>query len=607
MKIARKIFIALLTVVLAIGTSIPASTKSLSTTKTATTIDYQLQAILEDAKNTDKIPVDIWLHETITEAVKETKVFTEIGFNKSTILADAKGNISNEKVDEYIQTKRTLYARERTDQYVAFRADYSNIQGLQETQKSSTTLFYSQYAPMISAELSPMEIKRIANDCRVQTIYYSPRVTLTPSSDISIQSIRADYTRDTLNVSGTGIKIGLLEAEGLPNPNLIASSIEYDSNVSLSYNQHASIVASIMCGASTTIDGITYEGIVPDASLYATHCGLGGHANWRAAVEWLLSEKVHVINMSANFDYINTNYYGPNEKWLDHIAINHNVHFVNSAGNSSMDRQIRGPGMAYNILTVGAIDDHNTNDSTSEISDDSLATFSGYVEAVSMENENELHPTNKPDLVAPGVDINTPAYYGENISDKSGTSYAAPHITAVVAQLCQRRPTLKVQQDAVKAILTASIPHTEHRYVPTNLNYDKYGAGVVDAQSAYYVTDNYRFRIGTFAANETDGATKTYTFEVFPSDETIRISLSWLKYAYISENHVDDNPNHDAPLADLDLYVYGPDGEPRGTSAQYYNNTEIIEIPEVEPGIYTIVIEQYIPSDRAVYFAVAWW
>lgn len=207
MKMTRKIFVALLAAILSIGTSIPASTKSLSTSKIKTTIDYQLQAILEDAKSTDKIPVDIWLYETTTDAAKETKVLTEIGFNKSTILADTKGKVSNEEVDEYIQTKRTLYARERTEQYAAFRADYSNIQELQEIQKSNTRLFYSQYAPMISAELSPVEIKRIANDCRVQTIYYSPRVTLTPSSDISIQSIRADYTRDTLNVSGNGIRI----------------------------------------------------------------------------------------------------------------------------------------------------------------------------------------------------------------------------------------------------------------------------------------------------------------------------------------------------------------------------------------------------------------
>ena len=362
-----------------------------------------------------------------------------------------------------------------------------------------------------------------------------------------------------------------------------------------------------MCGTSTTIAGITYEGIVPDASLYATHCGLGGHTNWRVAIEWLLSEQVHVINMSANFDYINTNYYGPNEKWLDLIAINHSVHFVNSAGNSPVDRQIRGPGMAYNIITVGAIDDHNTNDSTSENSDDSLATFSGYVEAVSMENEEELHPTNKPDLVAPGVDIDTSAYYGENVDYKSGTSFAAPHVTAIVAQLCQRRPTLKVQQDAMKAILTASIPHSKHRYVPSDSNYNEYGAGVVDARSAYYTTDNYRFRTGTFAANEAAGSTRTYTFEVFPSDKKIRISLSWLKYAVVSGTHVDNPPNHNAPLADLDLYVYDPDGEPRGHSARYHNNTEIIEIPEVEPGIYTIVIEQYVPSDCAVYFGLAWW
>lgn len=311
--------------------------------------------------------------------------------------------------------------------------------------------------------------------------------------------------------------------------------------------------------------------------------------------------------MSANFDNPNTNYYGSEEKWLDHVAITHSVHFVNSAGNAE-DHKIRGPGMAYNILTVGAIDDHNTKDSNDDNSDDSLATFSCYEEAVSSENGETLHPTNKPDLVAPGFDINTAAYTGSNVNIKSGTSFAAPHVTAVIAQLCQRRPALKVQQDAMKAILTASIPHATHAYTPSQFfDYNAYGAGVIDARSAYYTVDNYRFTMSNFAANSANGAEKTYTFTVSSTDDVIRVSLSWLKYAILPDAHTNSNPTN-YPLADLDLFVYGPDGgDPIAFSNQYGFNTEIVSFTPPKSGTYTIVVKQFSSSSRVVYFGLAWW
>lgn len=149
---------------------------------------------------------------------------------------------------------------------------------------------------------------------------------------------------------------------------------------------------------------------------------------------------------------------------MDHVAIEHCVHFVQAAGNTGA--AIARPGMAYNVLTIGALDDKNTG----VLDDDDIAVFYSYTESTGL--------TNKPDLVAPGVNIATAA------GSASRTSYAAPHVTAVVAQLCEAQPYLRAFPERVKAILTASITHSEHTYTNSAANYDQYGAGVIDAKAA---------------------------------------------------------------------------------------------------------------------------
>ena len=493
-----------------------------------------------------------------------------------------------------------MYASARAQQYAQLQQDYTDIQGLQSTRQIKTRLFLSQYAPMISAELTPAEIKTLARDTRIATIYYSPNVTLVDESNVSVPFIEADYIRDNLGYSGSGIKIGMIEG-GLPNETksyFDEDKIFYDPNATRTYTDHANTVAAILIGEPTTMGNTTYKGIVPDATLYATRCI--DSEDWRIRVEWLLSQNVHVINMSTGF--IDAQYYTGHERWLDHVAINHSVHFVKASGNTG--RGVTSPGLAFNIITVGCIGDNNTKTNQN---DDFLYDRSAYVESPNL--IDGAIPTNKPDLVAPGVDIYTPAYVSDEDYSNSGTSYAAPHVTAVVAQMCQRRPALKVQQDVMKAILTAAISHSKICYTPANDdNYDKFGAGVVNADEAYYVNNNYRFTMSTFAANSADGSQKTYTFSA-NKDERVRVSLSWLKYVVMNHNtpHASSSPSFEASLANLDLYVYDPSGTPVASSTTAHNNTEIVDFTANKTGTYKIIVKQTEHSDRAVYFGLAWW
>ena len=426
-------------------------------------------------------------------------------------------------------------------------------------------------------------------------------------SNVSVPLVRADYMRDTLGYSGSGIKIGMIEG-GLPDRNqsyFTTANIIYDPTAvaERSYGEneetHANQVAAIMVAKSTTVNGVTYCGIVPDATLYATCYSNYYGYEWRQGIEWLLSQGVQVINMSAKLnspDNPPTGEYDSNCRWIDHVAINHSVHFVKAAGNEG--GYVSSPGLSYNAIVVGNLNDNNTL----SYEDDNIWDSSNYLERAA----NGITPTNKPDLVAPGTNINT-AVNIQLDDQKTGTSYSAPHVTAIIAQLCQRHPTLKTKQDAMKAILTASINHKKHAYTRSDTNYDKYGAGMIDARSAAYTANAGRFISSSFAANTAESTSKTYTFTVTSSDEKIRISLAWLKYATISGTHANTTNPTNVALADLDLYVYDPNGSLVGSSVSLYNNVEIIQINNPVAGTYTIEVDHHAGSPNTVYFGLAWW
>ena len=593
MRKIKKASIVVLAIVLLFGTTVPSNADLISSGKVSMKIDTELQLLLDDVSSGERIPVDVWLYETSTAEEREEKILSKIGVNKVQIAVAARSAVSAEMVDQYIAVERDMYAAERMKQYTVLQKEYSNIQALQTTRKTDTRLFYSQYAPMISTELTPKEIKLLAQDSRVESICYSPDVTIEDEGTVSGPTIGADYTRDTLGYTGSGIKIGMIERY-LPRQCYVENEIIYECTDihEPDYGAHASIVASIMVGKSTSNGVGICEGIVPDATLYATN--FERDQDWRARVEWLISQKVHVINMSGRLsDGGGT--YGNQERWLDHVAINHNIHFVNSSGNEK-DAYVTSPGMAYNILTVGAIDDKNTTQFDDDVLYEVGAFGTSYREKAAM--------TNKPDLVAPGVNIYTIA---DDPAFPHGTSFAAAHVTAVIAQLCQRFPSLRVLQAGVKAILTASISHSEHAYTPVDEEYDKFGAGVVNARAAFETVNAYRMVDNSFPANSPANAEKVYTFSA-PADQRVRVSLTWLKYAALSndESHLND-VSSEYNLADLDLYVIHPNGSAIHYSDTLYNNTEIVDFVTSTAGTYQMVVSNRLASQRKIEFGLSWW
>lgn len=404
-------------------------------------------------------------------AAKGSEIMTAENSVASLSYTERTVNTDAAKLQTAIETKRQLYSTHYTAQNTAVLNKYFSDEDI---------LFVSSYTPMAIVSVTAKELKALTSDSSVThiSLFENQELTLpiaidTDSENRSATYIeehwnknsRADYVRDTLGLTGAGVKIGQVEL-GLPNVTddlltgaTIITNSAFGGESWESHTYHATKVARIMVGT---------HGIVPDATLYSACAGESDQ--FYSAINWLISQGVNVINMStclAGTD-VYGNQYDEFCNYVDALSLLYDVHFVASAGNYS-DGQSAGlaptytlwrPALAYNAITVGAYNDNGTvptNDTEilAKQGDDYLESYSKYNELdIADDAEDEVNVLNpygayKPNLVATGN-------YFWNESIANGTSYAAPQVTGVIAQLCSYDSTLKTKQSSMGAILMAS-------------------------------------------------------------------------------------------------------------------------------------------------------
>ena len=560
-------------------------------------LSLDLQKTLEEVSDEETIPICIWIEDIDYEEV-ENNVFSKTGlsdeilFNVASELYKPLNNNCVKKIEEkhgvieieedktevaesssgdiqpldnnYLEKLKAFYEENFNDiselslnvnTYISekraiAKAEYDihNKKFVDEYLKSDKIDFVSSYAPMIIAELNKEDINKLERINSVEEVYL---YTISDdydlgNIDIGVSSIDGDYVRDYIGCNGLGIKIGQIES-GRPKTGI--SELASTSITRSGYNNntnHASLVAAIIAGSS---------GMVPQASLYCTTVD-----DFYQNAEWLISSGVTVINCSNGV--ADNGQYNDEAKWIDHVVNQHNVSWVQASGNNGPNGYVLKRGLSYNAITVGAIDDNDTVST----SDDSYATFTSY-------NYSTACLGMKPDVIAPGCEISLSNGYLD-----SGTSFAAPHVTGMVAQLMKYMPYYSLRPDAIKAAVLSSCDRkVTNEFLGWITN--KEGAGVVNAISAIH---------SLFNCDTLSGTTSYITYTYSPQTSGFKkFVISWIKQnTNTGTNH--SIPSTDPAVTNFNLRVYNSDGYIVASSLSEYNNAELVGFTADSSQTYTV-------------------
>jgi serine protease AprX len=277
---------------------------------------------------------------------------------------------------------------------------------------------------------------------------------------------------------------------------------------------HGTHVAGIIAASGTSLgDQIEYGGIsllggAPGALLVvAKVCGLDqdGKAYCNAdaiprAIDWAVAQDADVVNLSlgggASADLFNRLCTATQATQNCAIrrsieaAVDQGVVVVAAAGNmdaGACDEDVCAPGDIREVITVGAIQQDGTVWEHSSRGDDAGHPCTSTGVLAGPFSEPRCTPNQKPELVAPGVDILSAWPEGKYVS-ATGTSQATPFVTATVALLLEGRPDLRSEADVLrvkKAMVDTARPVAGQR-LPHD---DAAGYGLLQAKAAF---DAYR-------------------------------------------------------------------------------------------------------------------
>ncbi|GFN37158.1 S8 family peptidase [Tepidimicrobium xylanilyticum] len=324
----------------------------------------------------------------------------------------------------------------------------------------------------VACYLSTDAIYRLADNPDIEYISFDSQVFT--QLDIAVPTVDG-YLPHENQYKGKGITVAVIDTGVAPHEDLIKpySRIigfkDFINNKDKPYddNGHGTHVAGIIAGNGYSSKG-KYRGIAPESNILAIKAldkqGGGSTSTVIAAISYVIETKekykTKILNLSfgspANNDY--------NKDPLCKAcreAEKAGIIVVAAAGNSGPgERTILSPGVSPNVITVGAADDKRTIDPF----DDEVASFSS--------RGPTKEGVEKPDIVAPGVNINSLSNDTLNgYKVLSGTSMATPLVSGAVALLLEKHKDLK-STDIKERLLKSCIDLKDSR--------EKQGAGLLN-------------------------------------------------------------------------------------------------------------------------------
>ena len=346
----------------------------------------------------------------------------------------------------------------------------------------------------------------------------------------------------TLGYDGAGVKIGVIEvADGTEslydttNPHLsgktdvgkIYSNHSYSGieESERTVSQHATGVLSVLFGDPVTVNGKTYQGIAPGATVY--YYTLASDSYWVPGTnvsstdiygilnDLVNQDNVSVINMSWNEGIYS---YDRLDNYIDTFINENRVTIVSAAGNYSINlltgtiiTALQSPAWAYNSIAVG-----NVSNAISEnkyiMNESSMFSSAGQYSFAEYEIPGIAFTflSNKPDISSFGTNIVMVGSNGipsnkfavdSNESFVTGTSLSAPMVAGTVALMMQANPDLIGKPDTIKALLLGSADQNAIYYDDTEGEEDN----EIVSSATFEIVDSQKVENATSVLREKSG------------------------------------------------------------------------------------------------------
>lgn len=248
-------------------------------------------------------------------------------------------------------------------------------------------------------------------------------------------------------ITGKGVVMAVIDTGIAPHPDYKDRIVGFHDLVNgktEAYDDqgHGTHCAGIAVGDGAASDG-KYKGVAPEAKLVGVKVldsrGSGTFANVIKGIQWAVENKekfdISVISLSLGGGVRESYKKDPVAQAVE-AAVAKGITTVVAAGNSGpRGGTIGTPAHAERVVTVGALDDKGTVDRT----DDTVARFSS-------RGPTRVDKLDKPDILAPGVNITAADSRTGGYRSLSGTSMATPFAAGVAALMVQARPGITPEQ-----------------------------------------------------------------------------------------------------------------------------------------------------------------
>jgi subtilisin family serine protease len=440
-------------------------------------------------------------------------------------------------------------------------------------------LYRAEHVPITAWEVSVSDLRRMAP--RAQGVRFYPERVRIPRLSVSRVVVQAN-TVNARGFSGQGRRLGIVEPLRVGNhPNLPAAQrVVCGRTTTTLVDGHKTNVAGVMQS-----NNATNRGMAPLATLVEGVGNSFADAEMMLATDCVIDNNADAVNMSFGFE--TNGVFDAFARYVDRKVFVTGKLIVPAVSNFCANR-MGSPEIAFNALAVGGFGDRNTTG----FGDDLAActgglTFNAFTDPLSPSNDRE-----EPDVVAPGASITTTNSAG-GFSSPSGTSFAAPHVTALVTLLTQRDPQITFQAERSRAVVMASARHNIEG--ATRLS-ERDGAGaILMAAADAIMIDGLSSFFSTPGGTQGFPINRTFTAS---AGQRVRVAISWAH----------KSPEGDGltrPTTDLDLDVTGPAGTSVASSRSFDNNYEIVDFTAPATGTYTAQIQNFRSSAGAEFIGFA--